>query len=112
MVIRQPVDLLSYVQTLIPPGVQVSLVDDCEFGRPLLLEYLDWWGWDYALRQLCNHLGMLKGDPSWRRIDSFDLQPGMTVWLGIRIKKHSQCSWVRTIEPALAVLLSRLLNRG
>lgn len=25
---------------------------------------------------------MTKGDPNWRQIDSFDLHPGMTVWLG------------------------------
>jgi hypothetical protein len=48
----------------------------------VLLEYLDWWGWDYALRQPGNHLVMTKGHPNWRRIDSFELQPGTTVWLG------------------------------
>jgi len=79
---RKQIVLLSYVQTLIPPNVQVSLVGDCEFGRPLLLEYLDWWAWDYALRQPCNHLVMTKGDPNWRRLDSFGLQPGTTVWIG------------------------------
>ena len=79
---RKQLALLSYVQTLIPRGVQVSLVGDCEFGRTLLLEYLDWWGWDYALRQPCNHLVMTKGDPNWRRLDSFDLEPGTTIWIG------------------------------
>jgi hypothetical protein len=79
---RKQIKLLSYVQSLIPYGTQVSLVGDCEFGRPLLLEYLDWWGWDYALRQPCNHLVMTKGDPEWRRIDSFDVQPGTTIWIG------------------------------
>jgi hypothetical protein len=79
---RKQIVLLSYVQSLIPPGVQVSLVGDCEFGRSLLLEYLDGWGWEYALRQPGNHLVMTKGDPHWQRIDSVELQPGMTVWLG------------------------------
>jgi hypothetical protein len=74
--------LLSYVQGVIPLGVQVSLVGDSEFGRPLLLEYLDWWGWDYALRQPGNHLVMTKGDPTWRRLDSFELCPGTTIWIG------------------------------
>jgi hypothetical protein len=79
---RKQIALLRYVQTLVPRGVQVSLVGDCEFGRPLLLEYLDWWGWDYALRQPCNHLVMTKGDPTWRRLDSFTLRPGDTIWIG------------------------------
>jgi hypothetical protein len=74
--------LLSYVQSLLPLGVRVSLVGDSEFGRPLLIEYLDQWGWDYALRQPGNHLTMTKGDPTWRRLDSFDLQPGTTIWIG------------------------------
>jgi len=74
--------LLSYVRSLIPPGVQVSLVGDCEFGRPLLLDYLDHWGWQYALRQPGDHLIMTKGDPTWRRLDSFELSPGTTMWIG------------------------------
>jgi hypothetical protein len=78
---RKQIALLSYVQTLIPPHVQVSLVGDGEFGRPLLLEYLDWWKWDYALRQPGNHLVMTKGDPNWRRLDSFALEPGTTICL-------------------------------
>jgi hypothetical protein len=74
--------LLSYVQRLIPPGVKVSLVGDSEFGRPLLIDCLNEWGWDYALRQPGNHLVMTKGDPTWRRLDSFDLRPGMAIWIG------------------------------
>ncbi|NDJ77370.1 MAG: IS4 family transposase [Chloroflexi bacterium] len=79
---RKQIALLSYVHALVPRGVQVSLVGDCEFGRPLLLEYLDWWGWDYALRQPGKHLVMTKGDPTWRRLDSLPLKPGETIWLG------------------------------
>jgi hypothetical protein len=79
---RKQIALLSYVRTLIPSDVPVSLVGDCEFGRPLLLDYLDWWRWDYALRQPCNHLTMTKGNPNWHRLDSFALQPGTTIWFG------------------------------
>ncbi len=78
---RKQIALLGYVRTFFPLNVNVSLVGDCEFGRPLLLEYLDWWDWDYALRQPCNHLVMTRKAPIWRRLDSFALQPGATVWL-------------------------------
>lgn len=43
--------LLAYVTELLPCGARVSLVGDCEFGNPLLVEYVQGWGWDYALRQ-------------------------------------------------------------
>jgi len=43
--------LLSAVRDLLPTGVRASLVGDTEFGHTLVLEYLDHWGWDYALRQ-------------------------------------------------------------
>lgn len=45
------VKLLEYVYRLLPPGVKVSLVGDCEFDHPLLIENLRFWGWDYALRR-------------------------------------------------------------
>jgi hypothetical protein len=51
-------DLLRYVRTLLPDHVQVSLVGDSEFGRSLLLEELDHWGWQYALRQAGDNLNL------------------------------------------------------
>jgi hypothetical protein len=76
------VKLLAYVQGLLPEGVKVSLVGDCEFDHPLLIENLRFWGWDDALRQPGNHLVMLHGATAWQRIDSLGLCPGMTAWLG------------------------------
>jgi hypothetical protein len=76
------VKLLAYVQGLLPMGVQVSLVGDCEFDHPLLIENLRFWGWDYALRQPGNHLVLPRDLTAWQRIDALGLQPGMTVWLG------------------------------
>lgn len=76
------IDLLRRVQSLIPTGVQVSLVGDGEFNHPLLIEELDFWGWDYALRQKCNTLIMQGHDGQWKRLDSFNLQPGQMLWLG------------------------------
>jgi len=74
--------LLQYVHDLIPGGVKVSLVGDCEFKSTLLIEYLDFWKWDYALRQPKQHLVMTFGQAIWRRLDSFDLRPGTLMWLG------------------------------
>lgn len=74
--------LLSYIRSLVPAGVKVSLVGDSEFGCTLLMEYLNWWKWDYALRQPGDHLIMPFGKTDWQRIDSLGLPPGHLMWLG------------------------------
>jgi len=76
------VKLLAYVQSLLPKGVQVSLVGDCEFDHPLLIENLRFWQWDYALRQPANHLVLPQGMNTWRRLDELGLCPGMLMWWG------------------------------
>lgn len=76
------VKLLDYVHRLLPSGVKVSLVGDCEFDHPLLIENLRFWGWDYALRQPAHHLVQLRGRQVWQRIDSLTLLRGMSLWLG------------------------------
>lgn len=76
------VKLLTYVRGLIPEGLQVSLVGDSEFGSTLLIEHLDFWKWDYALRQPGDHLMMPYGKRHWQRLDSLPMQPGMMLWLG------------------------------
>lgn len=76
------VKLLAYVQGLLPEGVNVSLVGDCEFDHPLLIENLRFWGWQYALRQPGNHLVLPQGSTHWQRLDQLGLRPGLTVWLG------------------------------
>ncbi len=76
------IKLLGYVQRRLPLGVQVSLVGDCEYGNPLLIEYLDHWGWAYALRQPGDHLVMTKGDGQWQRIEDLPLTSGETQWWG------------------------------
>jgi Transposase DDE domain len=78
----QQVKLLAYVNHLLPSGVKVSLVGDCEFDHPLLIENLRFWGWDYALRQPGNHLVQSRSSTGWRRLDRFTLKPGMSLWLG------------------------------
>jgi hypothetical protein len=69
--------VLTYVA-----GVCVSLVGDCEFGHPLLIEYVRAWGWDYALRQPGDTLVMLKGTGVWQRLDSLPLTHGQPIWIG------------------------------
>lgn len=81
------VKLLAYVQPLLPPNARVSLVGDCEFGASLLIEYLTFWRWDYALRQPGDHLVMLRGTGRWQRIDVlhpglFALLKGQPIWIG------------------------------
>ncbi|MEO0564362.1 MAG: hypothetical protein AAF125_19820 [Chloroflexota bacterium] len=52
--VKQQIALFQKLRDLIPASVKVSLVGDGEFGNPLLIEYLDLWEWDYALRQKSN----------------------------------------------------------
>lgn len=70
------VKLLNYVRQLLPTGVQVLVVGDSEFGHPLVLEHVTHWGWQYALRQAGDHLVMLKGETTWRRLDSVSVAAG------------------------------------
>src|SRR5258708_21963727 len=67
--------LLREVRAWLDPSVQVVLLGDSEFGRTLLLEALDFWGWQYVLRQSGHHLVWLKGEHGWRALDSL-AQPG------------------------------------
>ena len=76
------VKLLEYVYRLLPRQARVTLVGDCEFGRPLLIENLRFWGWDYALRQPGDNLVMLRGTGRWQRLDHFPLLRGQPIWMG------------------------------
>ena len=76
------VKLLEYVYRLLPRHPRVTLVGDCEFGRPLLIENLRFWRWDYALRQPGDNRVMLRGTGKWHRLDHFVLTRGQPVWIG------------------------------
>lgn len=73
---RQQLDLLAYVHTLVPDDCSVSLVGDSEFGTPDVVEQLQDWDWNYALRQRKNTKLLLKDALEWQRVDEIDLQPG------------------------------------
>ena len=62
--------LLSYVRSLLPPGVHVSLVGDCEFGHMPLVMTLQAWHWDYVLRQSGHQLVDVASEPDWLRLDA------------------------------------------
>lgn len=74
--------LLAYIHSLVPQGIDVSLVGDSEFGNVDLLRQLDIWGWDYVLR--------LKGTRRFwpyqtchlYRLDRQKPEPGEMRWLG------------------------------
>jgi hypothetical protein len=76
------VKLLDYVRRLLPLAVKVSVVGDSEFGHPLLVENLRFWGWDYALRQPGDHLVLLRNTGRWQRIDTLPVVKGQAVWIG------------------------------
>ena len=68
--------LLRYVALLIPSKCKVSLVGDAEFDNTQVIEQLQEWGWDYALRQMPRTLIMLKNEDDWRKISSLDVKRG------------------------------------
>src|SRR5258708_6249845 len=91
------VKLLAYVQDLLPEGVKVLLVGDCEFGHPLLMENLRHWSWDYVLRQPGDHLFMPKGEKGWRRLDSLPMQSGTLLWLGNVVLTKASAYWTHLV---------------
>lgn len=82
---RKQLALLSAVRTLLPTGVRASLVGDTEFGHTLILEYLDQWGWDYALRQNGYYQVWPPAAATWQRLASLAPAPGEWVWLPLTV---------------------------
>lgn len=74
--------LLSHVRRIMPQGVSVLLVGDCEFGAIAVLKQLDAWNWKYVLRQGSSHLLDLTLHNNWQPFGSIVDRPGQSVWLG------------------------------
>lgn len=74
--IRFQIQLLTFVHTLLPSGCCITLVGDAEFGDPALIEQLQDWGWDYALRQSKNVQVMLNHADDWQRVENLPLKMG------------------------------------
>ena len=75
-------ELLTYVRSLLPPGIAVILVGDCEFGAVEVLQWLDKSHWDYDLRQKGRTHVCLFKESEWRDFGSIVKKPGQSVWLG------------------------------
>ena len=73
------IDLLSILRTWMPAQAQVAFVGDTEFGRCWLLEELDYWGWQYALRQS-------RQNRVWRRQDNGFLSLDQIVLRGLGVQ--------------------------
>ena len=74
--------LLNYVRTLLPFGIGVILVGDCEFGSVEVLKWLDQWPWFYVLRQKSDTCLWLEQSSEWQPFRSFIQKPGQSLWLG------------------------------
>ena len=74
--------LLSHVRTLLPKGIKVSLVGDCEFGHSQIIEHLRDWHWDYALRESGQTLVGLYEGQTWLRLDELLIHTGTFHWFG------------------------------
>lgn len=110
------VALLRYVRSLIPAGIQVSLVGDCEFGHTAVLEAMHLWQWNYALRQSGQLLVQLPGSSQRVRLDSLITRRGEWRFIaGVKLtaahptQTHVMLCWEkREAEPwLLATNLSR-----
>lgn len=85
-------DLLRRLYRLLPLGVQVSLVGDSEFGKSDLIEVLQEWNWDYALRQKGNTLFRQAHDGVWKRLDSIQVRREQALWFGhVSLAKSNPC---------------------
>jgi hypothetical protein len=74
--------LLKYVRSLLPKGIAVLLVGDCEFGPVEVLRQLDAWQWDYVLRQKTNTHLCLDHETTWQDFGSYLQKAGQSRWLG------------------------------
>ncbi|MGB7337936.1 MAG: IS4 family transposase [Phototrophicaceae bacterium] len=86
------ISLLRRLYPLLPLGVQVSLVGDSEFGKSDLIDVLQVWNWDYALRQKGNTLFRQTHDGLWKRLDSVDVRREQALWIGhVSLAKSNPC---------------------
>src|SRR5664279_62435 len=108
--------LLSYVRSLLPAGVRVSLVGDCEFGHMPILLTLQEWGWDYVLRQSGHQLVDVESEPDWLRLDALLIRRGEWRFVGDvfltasqQVPTHLLLAWERRY-PTPWLLATNLTN--
>ena len=108
--------LLSYVRSLLPAEVSVSLVGDCEFGHMPVLRALQDWGWDYVLRQSGHQLVDVASQPDWLRVDQLLTRRGDWRFVGDvyltasqQVPTHLLLAWQRRF-PTPWLLATNLTN--
>jgi len=74
--------LLNYIRLLLPVGIPVFLVGDCEFGSVEVLKWLDQWHWFFVLRQKSDSGVWLQNSTEWTPFASFIHKAGQSRWLG------------------------------
>jgi hypothetical protein len=79
---RKQLALLAYVHSLMPVGIAVTLVGDCEFGSIAILRQLDRWRWFYVLRQKSDNGVWCDEKSGWQPFISCIHAPGESIWLG------------------------------
>jgi hypothetical protein len=99
---EKQIALLSYVRTLVPLGVSVSLVGDGEFGTSRLVRVMRDWQWDYALRQAGHTSFTFQDTACWQRFQHAPLRPGLTIWCG-RVRVNQ----TRPVETKLVLHWAR-----
>ena len=72
--------LLREVKAWLDDSVQVLLLGDSGFGRTLLLEEVDFWGWQYVLRQSGHNLVWRNGEHERRSLNSLAVRGGRVGW--------------------------------
>jgi len=76
--VHSQIGLWERLYAMIPKSVKVTVVGDGEFGNVLVLELMDYWKWDYALRQAKNTKIILDGADKEQRLDDLPLEAGQT----------------------------------
>lgn len=74
------VELLSALRDWLPPQAQMALVGDSEYGRCWLQEELNFWGWQYALRQSSRNAVWRKQDTGFVSLDHIELRGQGVQW--------------------------------
>jgi hypothetical protein len=80
--IQRQQSLLKYVHNLLPKGIAVLLVGDCEFGAVEILRQLDEWHWDYVLRQKTSTHTCLAYETDWQDFGKRVQKAGQSLWMG------------------------------
>ena len=74
------VELLATLRRWMPAQAKVAFVGDTEFGRCWLQEELDYWGWQYALRQSSANRIWRSQDKGFVSLDQIELRGQGVQW--------------------------------